>query len=59
MPGTYRTAGRSGCYWARLSSVSTSDIIDNNLSSGPQVIEMQPSDEAFLTKGCPSWQKTR
>jgi hypothetical protein len=58
VPGTYRTPGGSGCYWARLSSLSTSDIIDNNLSSGPQVVEIQSSDKAFLTKGCTSWQKT-
>jgi hypothetical protein len=55
--GTYRSTGGSGCYWARLSSLSTNDIIDNNLSSGPQTVEIMPSDKAFLTKGCPSWQK--
>jgi hypothetical protein len=57
LAGTYRSTGDSGCYWARLSSLSTNDIIDNNLSSGPQTVEIDPSDKAFLTKGSPSWQK--
>jgi hypothetical protein len=39
LPGMYRTPGRSSCYWARLRSLDTSDIIDNNNSTGPQVIE--------------------
>lgn len=55
LPGIYRTAGGSNCYWARLSSLDTSDIIDNNNSSGPQVVEIQPSDRAFLTENCRPW----
>jgi hypothetical protein len=54
-PGTYRTAGSPSCYWARLSSLSTNDIIDNNNSNGPQVIEIQSSDKAFLTERCATW----
>jgi len=58
VPGTYRTAGGSSCYWARLSSLSTNDIIDNNNSSGPQVVGILPSDKAFLTERCGAWQMT-
>ena len=58
VPGTYHTAGSSECYWARLSSLDTNDIIDNNNSSGPQVVEIQPTDKAFLTQRCGTWQKT-
>jgi hypothetical protein len=36
----------------------TTTSANGNLSSGPQVIEIQPSDKAFLTKGCRCWQKT-
>lgn len=54
-PGVYRTPGGSSCYWARLSSLDTSDIIDNNNSSGPQVIEILPTDRAFLTERCQAW----
>lgn len=57
-PGNYHTAGSSGCYWARLSSLDTNDIIDNNNSNGPQVVSIQPTDKAFLTQRCGTWQKT-
>lgn len=55
MPGIYRMPGGSHCYWARLSSLNTSDIIDNNNSSGPQTVEIQPSDRAFISHGCGTW----
>ena len=54
-PGMYRTSGGSQCYWARLSSLDTSDIIDNHNSSGPQVIEILPTDRAFLSQNCQMW----
>lgn len=56
-PGTYRTPGKYGCYWARLRSFDTNDIIDNNVSDGPQVVQILPGDKAFLTRNCGSWQK--
>ncbi|MBV8787366.1 MAG: hypothetical protein JOZ00_11830 [Mycobacterium sp.] len=56
-PGTYRTPGKYGCYWARLRSFNTNDIIDNNVSDGPQVVEILPGDKAFLTRNCAQWQK--
>jgi hypothetical protein len=58
VPGTYRTTGGSGCYWARLRSLSTNDIIDNNNASGPVVVEILPSDAAFLTERCGTWQRS-
>jgi hypothetical protein len=58
VPGNYHTTGSSGCYWARLSSLDTNDIIDNNNSNGPQVVGIQPTDKAFLTQRCGTWQKT-
>jgi hypothetical protein len=62
-PGTYRTAGRGtdgepDCYWARLRSLDTWDIINNNNSPGPQIVEIQPSDTAFLTQNCAPWEKS-
>jgi hypothetical protein len=56
-PGTYRTPGKYGCYWARLRSFDTNDIIDNNVSDGPQVVQLLPGDKAFLTRNCGGWQK--
>jgi hypothetical protein len=62
VPGTYRSAGpspdgESDCYWARLNSLNPTHIINNNLSNGPQVVTIQPSDAAFLTHSCLPWQK--
>lgn len=56
-PGTYRSTGKYGCYWARLRTLDTNDIIDNNVGDGPQVIEIQPGDKAFMTRNCGSWHK--
>jgi hypothetical protein len=55
--GTYRTDGKEGCYWARLRSLNTGDIIDNNVSDGPQVVGILPSDAAFMTRNCGPWHK--
>jgi hypothetical protein len=62
VPGTYRSAGpspegESDCYWARLSSLNSTHIIDSNISTGPQVVMILPSDRAFLTRSCQTWQK--
>lgn len=60
-PGVYRSAGTasegSTCYWKRLSSLNTSDIIDNNDSSGPQTVEIKSTDKAFVTERCQPWTK--
>ena len=45
------------CYWARLSSLNETHIIDSNIGAGPQVVMIQPSDRAFLTHSCQPWQK--
>ena len=62
VPGTYRSAGprpkgESDCYWARLNSLNETHIIDSNISTGPEVVMIQPSDAAFLTHSCQPWQK--
>jgi hypothetical protein len=57
-PGTYSSAGPVGsgtCYWKRLSG---SDIIDNAMSSKPQLVQINASDTAFKTDGCQPWQLT-
>jgi hypothetical protein len=56
-PGTYRTDGGASCYWARLKSLDTSDVIDNNVSDGQQVVRILPTDTAFITRGCGTWTK--
>lgn len=58
-PGTYRTAGGAGCYWARLKGTSgeLGDIIANGNVTGPTTITIAPSDAAFQTSGCVEWQQ--
>ena len=60
-PGTYSSAGPVGNgarYWKRLSGPNGSDITDNALSKKPQVVQIDPTDTAFKTSGCQTWQVT-
>lgn len=54
--GTYRNAGGTDCYWARLRSLDPSDIIESGKSSFPQEVVLRASDTAFLTENCGTWQ---
>lgn len=58
-PGVYRTAGpvngSRNCYYKRLASFNSSDIIDNEGAKGPQVVEIMASDTAFSTSNCQPW----
>ena len=61
-PGTYRSGGTNpegatDCYWARLSSLSETHIIDSNISTSPQMVLIQAGDKAFMTHSCLPWQK--
>lgn len=51
-PGTYRAAASPGCYWARLASLDTSNIIDNDNADGPVVLQVLPSDKAVTVTRC-------
>lgn len=55
-PGKYRSPGGDGCYWARLAEDQT-DILDNNLSDGPSVFTVQPSDGYIELNRC-TWTLT-
>ncbi|OBA64502.1 hypothetical protein A5647_02185 [Mycobacterium sp. 1100029.7] len=55
--GTYRAAGGQACYWARLKSLNTNDVIDNSVGDGQQVVAILPTDTAFVTRGCGTWNK--
>jgi hypothetical protein len=57
-PGNYSSAGPVGdgaCYWKR---VSGSDIVDNALTKKAQIVQIAPTDTAFTTNECQSWQLT-
>lgn len=57
-PGTYTSQGNAtGCYWARLGSANTSDIIDNNNVVGQGLVTILLGDAVFETHGCADWTK--
>ena len=52
--GTYKSAGRRGCYYAVLNSTDTSDIADNNNLDGPGVLTVSAGQYLQLS-GCAEW----
>jgi type II secretory pathway pseudopilin PulG len=56
-PGIYKADPSVGCYWARLDSLDTSDIINNNNVDGPVVVEILSGDTAFMVSGCGDFRK--
>lgn len=56
--GTYRNAGGTDCYWARLRSLDPNDVIESDQSTRPQEVVIRASDTAFLTRNCGTWQMT-
>lgn len=57
-PGTYRTrAGKSGCYYARLSGFSNefSDILSNDNTDAPTVVTIEATDKGFKSTRCGTW----
>lgn|GEM_PF-3372071 len=55
-PGKYHSSGAGGnCYWAKLGSSNTDNIIDNNNSTGPQTITID--SPYFESNGCGNWTK--
>jgi hypothetical protein len=61
-PGTYRAPGsNAGCYWERLRNLKggMNSIIANDLTSkkSPQLVTIAPSDMAFNTEDCGTWER--
>lgn len=56
-PGTYRSEGGDDCSWERLRgrSGSPADVIANGAGTGPQVVQILPTDAGFKTQRCPTW----
>jgi hypothetical protein len=55
--GTWHTTGGSQCYYARLGSTDTEDILDNNNISGPATVTIGSSTKAFEISGGCTWSK--
>lgn len=56
-PGLYKSTDNFGCYWARLSSFDTFDIIDNGNTDGPLVLQVRSTDVAIELSGCSDLRK--
>jgi hypothetical protein len=56
-PGTYKSS--DACYWVRLSAFDggASGIIANEMSTGPTVVTIAPSDKGFKSQRCGTWTK--
>jgi hypothetical protein len=56
-PGTYRSTGQSGCYWARLQSFghTTGDVLANDNTDNPAVVTIAPTDRGFEATRCGTW----
>lgn len=59
-PGTYKSSGGTSlggsCYWFRHATVDGSnDVIDSNSSTGPQYVQIAPTDGTFETSFCQPW----
>jgi hypothetical protein len=55
LPGTYRSSGGSGCYWATLNSADPYDIASNENAAGPTIASIQ--SPYFQTQGCGKWER--
>lgn len=58
-PGIYRSPGRDGCYWKRLSAGTGTykDIIASDHVDGATVVEILAADFAFTAEGCTPFEK--
>ena len=58
-PGTYRNSGGNGCYHERISGFSgeLTDIISNENTNAPAVVQIAPTDAGFESKRCGTWEK--
>lgn len=57
-PGTYRNEGTRACYWARLSGTggTVEDIIANDNPRGQSYVTIDPTDIAFQSQNCGTWE---
>jgi len=59
LPGTYRSTGGDGCYYARLKSFggTSSDIAANENTDTSAIITIASTDAGFQSSGCGTWSK--
>ena len=57
LPGLYQTRS-AGCYWERLSGLSGAldEVLANEQTSGPGYVQIKPTDFAFKSNSCGTWE---
>jgi hypothetical protein len=58
-PGTYKSSGGDGCYYARLRGFggTIDDIIANANPTGAAIVAIKASDKGFTSARCGTWTK--
>lgn len=58
-PGTYKSSGQSGCYYARLKGFSntTDDILANENTDTAAIVTLADGDKGFQSTRCGTWTK--
>jgi hypothetical protein len=58
-PGTYKSSGQSGCYYARLSGFggSLDDILANQNTNTAAIVTIAATDKGFKSNHCGTWTK--
>lgn len=58
-PGTYKSSGGSGCYWARLADFvgGVHSLLANDNTDTPAIVAISATDKGFQSKGCGTWTK--
>src|SRR6266487_1920953 len=56
-PGTYKSGGQQGCYYARLSGFggTVDDIISNANTDTAAIVTISASDKGFQSDSCGTW----
>ena len=56
-PGTYRSSGSSGCYYARLAGFNGGfeNLIANEVTDAPSIVTIEPTDAGFQSRRCGTW----
>lgn len=53
-PGTYRSLGNHDCYWMISSDANGSNILQNNIVTGPALVSLS-AGTFFTSSGCSKW----
>jgi hypothetical protein len=59
LPGTYKSDGRTGCYYERLAGFTgaLSEVIANENTDTAAIVTIAPSDKGFKSARCGTWTK--